>query len=185
MDDKAIVDLYWSRSERAISETAAKYGAYCRTIALNILGDEGAAEECVNDTYLAAWNSMPEARPSILSAFLGIITRRLAINQWKSKRTVSRGGGQLQLALDELSECISTDENMDERIEFEELTQAIQEFVADLPMTEMNVFVRRYWFMDSIRDICRRFGFSQSKVKSMLARTRNKLAIYLKRKGFI
>lgn len=185
MDDKAIVDLYWARSERAISETAAKYGAYCRAIALNILGDEGAAEECVNDTYLAAWNAMPEARPVILSAFLGTIARRLAINRWKSKRTVGRGGGQLQLALEELSDCIPSDENMDERIEFEELTRAVKRFVAGLPMTEMVVFVRRYWFMDSIRDICRRSGFSQSKVKSMLARTRNKLALYLKREGFI
>lgn len=185
MDDRSIVNLYWARNEQAISETAAKYGHYCHSIALNVLGDEGAAEECVNDTYLAAWNSMPDARPNILSAFLGAITRRLAINQWKHKRTIRRGSGQLQLALDELSECISTGENMDERIEFEELTQAIQNFVTDLPMTEMVVFIRRYWFMDPIKDICHRFGFSQSKVKTMLARTRNKLALYLKRRGFI
>ena len=184
MDDSAIVDLYWQRSEQALSQTARKYGRYCYAIAYNILGDASDADESVNDTYLAAWNAMPDARPAVLSAFLGSITRRIAIDRWRAKSAAKRGGGQITMALDELSECVPAGEGVEARLELGELSAAIDQFVKGLPTTEMGVFLCRYWYMRPIGDIARQFGFSQSKVKSMLARTRKKLLAYLKKEGF-
>ncbi len=184
MDDAAIVDLYWARDERAVAESQAKYGGYCLTIAGHILADGEDARECVNDTWLGAWNAMPEDRPKRLGAYLAAITRRVAINRWKAARTQKRGGGQTPLVIEELSECVPGGESAEARLEAEELGRAVAAFVRALPDTERRVFLCRYWYLDGIEDIAGAFGFSQSKVKSMLARTRKRLLAYLRKEGF-
>jgi len=183
MDDKQIVDLYWQRNETAIDETAAKYGPYCHSIAYNILDNDADAEESVNDTYLDAWNSMPPHRPSILSTFLGKITRRISIDRWRRRSAEKRGGGQITVALDELEECIADEKSVEQKVEAKLLADVINSFVKALPDTEQRVFLCRYWYMDSVESIAKEFGFSQSKVKSMLYRTREKLRAQLIKEG--
>lgn len=184
MEDPQIIELYWQRSEAAIAETDEKYGAYCRSIAHSILRSRQDAEESVNDTWLAAWNSMPPHRPNILSAFLGKITRRLSIDRFRSLTAEKRGGGQLPLALEELSDCVPAGSDPAEAAELEALTAAINTFLTTLPATERHVFLCRYWYLHTIPAIGERFGFSESKVKSMLHRTRSKLRDYLGKEGF-
>ncbi len=183
MDDKEIVDLYWQRDQTAVDETAAKYGSLCHSIAYNILGNHQDAEETVNDTYLNAWNSIPPHRPSVLSTFLGKITRRICIDRWRKRSAEKRGGGQIAVALDELEECIPNRESVEETAEAKLLSETINAFVKDLPAAERSVFLCRYWYMDSIETIAKEFGFSQSKVKSMLYRTREKLRAKLIKEG--
>lgn len=179
MEDSMIVDLYWARSEKAITETSSKYGKYCYAIAYNILKNAQDADESVNDTYMGAWNSMPPHRPSILSTFLGKITRRISINHWKTQSREKRGGGEMTLALDELAECVPSSNDTEQTIEIKELTSAINSFLSTLADTERDVFVCRYWLLASIEEISEKFQFSQSKTKSMLLRTRKKLSSYL------
>lgn len=183
MDDKEIVELYWRRNEAAIGETAARYGKFCHSIAFNILGNNEDAEESVNDTYLNAWNSIPPHRPSVLSTFLGKITRRVSIDRWRKRTAQKRGGGQIALALDELEECISGGKSVEQAVEAKLLSDVINSFVKSLPDTERSVFLCRYWYMDSVESIAKEFGFSQSKVKSMLYRTREKLRARLIKEG--
>lgn len=183
MEDAHIVDLYWARSETAIDATSEKYGKYCYAIAHNILTSAEDADESVNDTYLAAWNSMPPQRPSVLSSFLGKITRRISIDKWRARNAEKRGGGEIILALDELSDCVPFGTNVEQVIEAAELGKAIDRFVMALPLMERRVFICRYWYLDPIASICQRFGFSQSKVKVMLHRTRNSLRNYLEKEG--
>lgn len=146
MEDDRIVELYWSRSENAIAETSKKYGKYCYAIAYNILANAEDANEIVNDTYLGAWNSMPPHRPSALSTFLGKITRRASFDKWKMKKAEKRGKGEIPLALDELSEIIISPDTPEEIIIVQELTKAINRFLASLSELERNMFVCRYWF---------------------------------------
>lgn len=185
MDDEQIVELYWQRNENAINCTAEKYGKYCYSVAYNILGDASDSEESVNDTYLDAWNSMPPHRPSVLSAFLGKITRRTAIDKWRRKSADKRGSGQVPDALEELSECIPDKQSVESSFEAKHLSEVINDFIRRLPETEQKVFVRRYWHVESIQTISDKFGFSQSKVKSMLFRTRDKLRERLSREGLV
>lgn len=183
MEDSRIIELYWERSEQAIAETAAKYGSYCYAIAINVLHNREDAGECVNDTYLGAWDSMPPQRPSLLSAFLGKITRNLALKRWRDTHTQKRGGGQLPVVLEELEECISGKLSVEEQIEAKELAQWVNAFVSELPEVERKVFVCRYWYLDPVDAIALRFGFTKSKVKSMLMRTREKLKLSLSNYG--
>ena len=177
MEDVHIIELFWARSETAIGATSAKYGKYCYTIAYNILANAEDADESVNDTYLNAWNSIPPHRPSNLATFLGKITRRIAIDKWRSRSAEKRGGGEIPLALDELSDCIPAKSSVEQEVETEELEQGMNDFVMALPITERRVFICRYWYLDSISSISQQFGFSQSKVKVMLHRTRKDLRI--------
>ena len=185
MDDTQIVELYWARKESAIEETAAKYGSYCRSIAGNILQNQDDAEECVNDTWLGAWNSMPPHRPSVLSTFLGKLTRRISIDKWRRATAKKRGDGQLPLVLSELEDCISDGKSIEEETERKLLAEVIAAFVKSLPETEQKIFLCRYWYMDSVSAIATRFRFSESKVKSMLSRTREKLRIRLEKEGLV
>ncbi len=185
MDDTQIVELYWARKESAIEETTAKYGSYCRSIAGNILNNQDDAEECVNDTWLGAWNSMPPHRPSVLSTFLGKLTRRISIDKWRHVNAKKRGNGQLPLVLAELEDCISDGKSIEEETERKLLTEVISAFVKSLPETEQKVFLCRYWYMDSVGAIASRFRFSESKVKSMLSRTREKLRVRLEKEGLV
>ena len=185
MEDSCIVELYWERSERAISETSDKYGKYCYAIAYHILADPEDADESVNDTYLGAWNAMPPHRPSLLSTFLGKITRRISINRWNSRKADKRGKGEIPLALDELAEAVSAPGSPEEEVTAQELAQCIDRFLASLPKDEQDMFVCRYWFLTPVAEIAEKFSASPSKVKSALLRTRNKLKVHLKKEGFI
>ncbi len=183
--DEDIVALYWARDESAVKETAEKYGGYCYQIALQILCDREDAVECVNDAYLNAWNSMPPHRPAILSTFLGKITRFAALKKRRGMQAAKRCGGEPALVYEELEECIPADGDIASALEGKELAAVIDRFLILLPTTERRVFVCRYWYFDSISSICEQFGFSESKVKSMLFRTRKKLLSSLKKEGVI
>lgn len=185
MEDTRIIDLYWTRSEKAIAETSAKYGKYCYAIAYNILSNPQDADECVNDTYLKVWNLIPPNRPTILSAFLGKIVRRVSIDKWRSRNVGKRGSGEIIVALEELSECVPSSDNVEKAVEAAELERIIGSFVMSLPVMERRVFICRYWYLDSLGEICQQFGFTQSKVKMMLHRTRGKLLLYLKKESVI
>lgn len=179
MEDSRIVELYWQRSEDAISETSKKYDKYCNHIAYNILYNSEDAEECVNDTYMRAWNAMPPHRPGRLSTFLGKITRNLALNKYKSGNRQKRGGGQTDLVLTELEECICTNGRVEDIVEEMALTDAINRFLSELPKMNRVVFVRRYWYMDSIKAISKQYGMNQNHVTTMLFRMRKDLKLYL------
>ncbi len=184
MDDDQIIDLYLSRSEQAISETSTKYGHYCRTIALRILSDYSEAEECENDTYNAAWNAIPPTRPNYLSAFLGRITRNIALDRFDYKRAKKRNG-EFDVLLSELEECIPSANDVEGTYERGQIGKIISAFLRSIDREARFVFLRRYWYCDSIDTISRGLKLSQSKVKSMLFRTRNKLRIYLEQEGII
>ncbi len=184
MDDQQIVELYWQRSEAALSETAAKYSGYCHAIAYGILHDREDAEECVNDTYMEAWNSIPPHRPGVLSTFLGKLTRRLSIDRLRHKTAQKRGGGEVPLVLEELGECIANDDDPVGAYEKKRLGEIIRAFVGNLPETQRRIFICRYWHMEPIGTIAARLGWSESRVKSMLARTREKLRRILVKEGF-
>ena len=181
MEDSRIVDLYWRRDETAISETERKYGRFCFSISNNILRSREDAQECVNDTYLGAWNAMPPHRPEILSSFLGKITRRLSLKKLRDRSAGKRGGGGVEVSFDELEECVPSGRQIDERIEIAELAEIINAFLEALPLDERRVFLRRYWFFDSVSEISLRFGFGKSKVKMMLKRTRDKFLVHLQK----
>lgn len=184
MDDKSIVDLYFSRSEDAITQTDRKYGRYCYSIAYNILTNKEDAEESVSDTYMAAWQAIPPRRPSVLSTFLGKITRHISIDRWRERSAHKRGGGEVTLALEELEDCVAGMQNVETEYERKEIVRAYVKFLDTLPITERRVFLCRYWYVESIEAIADRFGFSQSKVKTMLHRTRAKLRKQLAEEGF-
>ena len=183
MNDREIVDLYWQRSERAITETDQKYGKYCRIIAYNILENAEDAEECVNDTWLSAWNAMPDKRPERLSPFLAKITRNFALKGIARRGAKKRGGGEFALALEELDECVSSGYELEREIENRELGRAIDRFVEQLPESEQLAFISRYWFLVPEREIAEKLGYSRSGVASLLKRTRNKLKTYLITEG--
>lgn len=183
MNDNDIIQLYWNRDEQAIEVTSDKYGHYCKAIARNILGNEEDAEECVNDTYLNAWNAMPTHWPNQLSAFLGKITRNLSFNKYKHTKAEKRNAG-ITLVLDELAECISDENTIEQVIDHQELVNAINLFVRDLSLEKRNMFVRRYWYADSVSSIAKDYGMLQGSVSKTLERIRKQLAVYLTERGF-
>ena len=183
MNDKSIVDLYFSRDEEAITQTDKKYGRYCYSIAYNILTNKEDAEESVSDTYMTAWRAIPPRRPSVLSTFLGKITRHISIDRWRERVATKRGGGEVTLALEELEDCVAGLQNVEMEYERKELIRAYVKFLDALPITERHVFLCRYWYVDSVEAIAEKFGFSQSKVKTMLYRTRAKLRKQLAEEG--
>lgn len=184
MEDVRIVELYWQRDDSAIPASAEKYGAYCAAIARNILGNAEDAEECVNDTWLGAWNSMPPHRPSVLSAFLGKITRNLSFNRYKQNRADKRGGGELPLVLEELAECVSGTASVEGELDRQELLRAINAFLSGLTPEKRALFVCRYWYADSVKDIASRTGMSEGRVSMALTRLRRSLYEYLTKEGF-
>lgn len=175
MDDKEIIDLYWARAETAISATDVKYGRYCRHIAYNILQSEEDVEECVNDAYLRAWNVMPPQRPDKLSAFLGKLTRNLALDRYRYNNRDKRGCGQLPLALDELAECAAARGSTDDIAERMALAELLNHFLASLPDQTRNMFMRRYWFFSPVKEIAADFSVSESAVKMTMLRARKEL----------
>lgn len=183
MNDSQIVALFFDRDQRAIEETAAKYGNYCYTIVHNILHNREDAEEAVSDTYFALWDAIPPHKPAILRTFLGKIARRTALKRWENTHAQKRGGGEVALALEELSEYLSDGATPETAMETAELTQILNAFLRKLPREERQVFVCRYWYLYPIADIAKRYGYTRSKVKSMLARTRMKLRATLSKEG--
>lgn len=183
MEDTEIIALYWERDERAVSETAEKYGRYCHSVAYRILQNNEDSEECVNDTYSGAWNAIPPHRPDLFSAFLAKITRRISLNRLRSKTAEKRGAGQYTVTLEELAECIPSSRTAEDTLETHELTRILNKFLDCLSKEERRVFLCRYWYLDSVKDIAKRFSFGESKVKMMLKRTREKLLVHLEKEG--
>ena len=183
MEDGDIIALYLERNQEAIAETEKKYGRYCYSIAYNILYNAEDAEESVNDALMNAWNSIPPHIPSILSAFLGKLTRYVSLKKWRYARAQKRGGGEITLAYEELSDCIPGNKSVEEELQEKELAEIIDRFLDELPAAERHIFICRYWYFDDISTISKQFGFSNSKVKSMLYRIRKKLLFRLNKEG--
>ena len=183
MDDSKIIDLYWARSQQAIIESEKKYGAYCRTVARNILDRAEDAEECVNDTWLRAWNAMPPQRPTVLQAFFGKLTRNLSLDRWRRDRAQKRGGCQVELALDELEDCLCARDRVDESVDAQTTADLISAFVHSLPRQDRVLFVRRYWYLDDIQTLAKTMSMGQGQVKSRLHRIRQRLKTELEKEG--
>jgi len=179
MNDSEIIELYWRKDPRAVALSIDKYGSYCFSVANNILHNEQDAEECVNDTWLKTWEAIPPSRPEVLRMFLAKITRRLSFDRYKAAKTRKRGGGEIPLVLEELSECIAAESDVEGQVDANELGRVINLFVGSLPERERNLFVRRYFFSESMKEIASRFGMSENNVTVILSRVRKKLRIRL------
>ena len=184
MEDYQIVGLYWKKDENAIKETSDKYGAYCFAIADNILQNTEDSEECVNDTWLNAWNAMPPQRPAKLRMFLAKITRNLSFNRFNARSAQKRGGGEIVLVLDELADCLASETDVVSEYEAKELGQSIRKFVQSLPERDGNIFVRRYFFTEPIAQIAKKYGLTENNVTVILSRIRKKLKTHLIKEGF-
>lgn len=184
MEDNAIVDLYLSRDEAAVERTAEKYGARLRSLAQGIVDDRQTAEECENDTYLQVWNAIPPHEPrDYLYAFLARITRHIALNCCRQRAALKRAAAVCQLS-DELEQCIPAPDDAACRLEETELREAINGFLSGLGEEKRNIFLRRYWYLDSISAISKRFGCSEGRVKTTLYRCRGQLRAYLEQEGY-
>ena len=184
MKDEQIVALYWDRNEDAIRETARKYGTYLSKIAYNVLSDLEDSKECVNDTYLKAWNSMPTHRPSVLSSYLGKIARQLSIDVFRKKRAQKRYASEYTLSLSELDDSFSDGSNTEQKVDAILLDEAVNTFLRTLPEDARNTFIGRYFFFDSLKDVADYCGMTESRAKSMLYRIRQSLRAYLEKEGF-
>ena len=181
MEDQQIIRLFFERSEQAITEQSRKYGALCFQIADNILDDPQDAEECVNDAWLGAWNSIPPQRPDPLRAYICRIVRNLSLKKLRANSALKRSG-RFEVSLSELEDCIPA-HSLDEQLAAGELSAQINAFLAALRRDDRVMFVRRYWFLAPVRELSKKFGFSESKTASMLHRTRGKLRRFLVEEG--
>ena len=184
MDDEAILDLYFVRDEQAVVETDRKYGGYCFTLANSILHNEQDSEETVSDTYMKVWKTIPPKRPSIFKMFLAKITRNLAFSRWRSYTADKRGGGEMELVLEELSGCIAAPGGVEDHLNAKELARAIRAFLNSLPQREQDIFLRRYFFVEESDVIAKRYGMKPATVQRTLSRTRGKLKKYLTQEGY-
>ncbi len=184
MDDNEIIELFFARDEGAIEAASREYGAYCAAIARGILDDRGAAEECVNDTWLKCWQSIPPQRPKSLKGFAGRIARNLALSARRGAMAQKRGGGQVQLALDELSEVVSGGETPEGALDRQAFRAALDNFLAALRPRDRDLFLRRYGYLDSVERLAKRFSMSQTQVTTTLHRLRVKLRAHLEQEGF-
>ena len=185
MEDQQIINLFWERSENAIVAIEEKYGSYCRKIADGILQNKEDAEECVNEMYLSAWNSIPPDRPDCLAAYLGRITRNLSLNRVKYHSAQKRGAGQHDLVLSELEDCIPAETNVEQEMDRRLLVKAIEDFLWKQPPQKRNIFVRRYWYLTPIKEIGKVYGMSESKIATLLFRMRKELKGYLEKEGIL
>lgn len=185
MEDEEIVSLYWERSETAIQETAGKYGRYCHAIAYNILHSHEDSEECVNDTYMRAWNSMPPNRPQALKTFLGRIARNLSLDRYEKLTAKKRGFGEIPLVLEELQECVPHPGVPENIVEDMALAELFDRFLAALPQERRRIFVRRYWYLSPVREIAEAYGLGESRVKVSLMRSRRELRQLLEKEGVV
>lgn len=183
MEDCKIIELYWQRDETAIEETRTKYGSYLHTISMNVVKNSEDAEECVNDTYLNAWNSMPPNRPALLKAYLGTIVRNLSLDCYKRRMTEKRRTNQFTVLLSELEECLPAAATVEQTLEDKEIASQISAFLKTLPVDKQRIFVMRYFYCEDFKEIGKKLGFSQSKIKSALFETRKKLRMHLEKEG--
>lgn len=183
MEDQQIIQLYWDRREQAIWESDRKYGSYCRSIARRILAVEEDAEECVNDTWLHAWNSIPPQRPNVLSAFFGKLARNLSLDRWRRNRAAKRGGDQVELALHELGDCLPAPGGPEQALDEKETGRVISQFLRTQTELDRALFIRRYWHLESIAALAQNFHLRESQVKSRLFRTRQRLKAALEKEG--
>ncbi len=184
MCDEEIVSLFFYRDENAIKALEDKYGKGLKNISYRILFDEEDAKECVNDAYMNTWNSIPDARPKSLFAYVGRIVRNLSINRLKKKETQKRGGDDTTLLLSELEGCISSDKRVEDEIEYKELAKVISEFLKSVKAEHRMIFVERYWYAKTIKDIAKDYKMSARKVEAILYRLRNKLREALIERGY-
>jgi len=184
MEDAQIVDLYFARSENAILETEKKYGRYCHYIAYQILNNDEDTKEVVNDTFLKIWNTVPPKRPEYLKCYVGMISSQLAIDRYNLYNAEKRGGGQLPLVLDELSECIPDDDNGMDIGDSIALRDTLNRFMRSLPKKTRDIFIRRYWYVCSISEIAKAYSMKESNVGMLLLRTRKKLEKFLRKEDF-
>ena len=185
MQDFAIVELYWARDEWAIERTAEKYGHYLIKIAYNVLSDYDDSLESVNDTYFKAWNSMPPHKPNVLSTYLGKITREVSIDMFRKKHREKRKVSEYAISLSELEDCVQTGNLTEQEVDLHLLADSINAFLRTLPSKNRSIFVGRYYFLDSIKEITTYYDMSESRVKSILHRTRIALKDHLLKEGFI
>lgn len=185
VEDSEIVALYWSRSERAVAETEAKYGPYCRAIAKRLLGDAGDAEETVNDVWLAAWRAIPPHRPEKLSLFLGKLARRIAVNRWQAENARKRGGGEIALSMEELGECLSARGGPEGELAGQELSAAVSRWLRTLSAEKRRAFLLRYWYALPVKEIAQKFGWSETKTANLLSRARAGLRAYLEKEDLL
>ena len=183
MQEETLLELYFSRSETALEQTKQQYGTYCYAIAYRILAQPQDAEECENETYWKAWQAIPPNRPHSLKAFLGKITRNLALHFWERNHAAKRGGNAVDLALDELTECIPASDSVEQAADAAALQACLQSFLQQLPRETRIVFVQRYWYLNSIAEIAQKNGMGESKVKMILLRTRKKLKAAFETEG--
>lgn len=184
MKDDAIIDLYFQRDENAILESDIKYGGYCRAIAGNILRSREDTEECINDTWFKAWNAMPPTRPDVLKLFFAKITRNLSFDKYKKMNAQKRGGGEIDIALSELEECIAAHSNVENEVNAKELENSVNRFLDTLPERERNIFLRRYFYVEKSGAIAQRYNLAPNHVSVILARTREKLKKHLTDEGY-
>ena len=184
MEDDKIISLYWQRKESAIQETEKKYNRYLMKIAYNILCNQEDSKESVNDTYFRAWNCIPPHKPFMLSTFLGIITRQISIDILRKHHSKKRSGSEYILSLSELNECIPCNFTPEQALEQKLLSHAIHAYLITLPEETRNIFLCRYFFLDSIHTIASYYNATESKIKSKLSRTRAGLKTYLEQEGF-
>lgn len=184
MEDEQIIDLYFERNEQAIFETNRKYGGYCYCVADAVLNSREDSEEVVSDTWHQAWKSMPPQRPNVLKMYLAKITRNLAFSAYRSRTAAKRGGGELEVALEELEGCLSDVKTPEQQLDFQELVASVRHFLDTIPEREQNIFIRRYFFVEKTAAIASRYGLRQNNVQQILSRTRRKLKSYLIQEGY-
>lgn len=184
MEDTRIIELYNARNEDAIRESDRAYGKLCYAIAENILHSRPDSEECVNDTWLRAWNVIPPEKPFSLRAFFSRITRNLAFDRYRSLHSQKEGQGELPLALEELSECIASPHDTEEEVELHRLGDSIRRFLDGLPARDRNIFLCRYYYTYSFREIAKAFGMKENYLRNLLSRQRQKLAEHLQKEDF-
>ena len=183
MDDTRIIDLFWERSEDAIAETSKKYGRYCLSIAYTILQNNEDSEECVNDTWIRAWGAMPPHRPYNLPAFLAKITRNLSLDRCRRDTADKRGAGRLRLALEELADCVPASYQVEQIVDEITLQELLNSFLGSLTQENRKIFMRRYWYMSTVKEIADEYGLTESKVKMSLLRSRRQLKKLLQKEG--
>ena len=184
MEEIPIIELFWERNEDAIAKAKKEYGSYIFYIANNLLHNEQDTEECLNDVLLAAWNSIPPHHPSNLKTYLGKLTREIAIDCLRKRSAQKRVSVEAAISFEELEEVIGEDD-IERSVQISELSRYLSAFLRTLREDERNIFIRKYWYFDSVKNICARYGFGQSKVLVTLKRTREKLAKYLKKEGYL
>ena len=185
MEDAAIIALYWERNQDAIEQSRQKYGTYCLTVSRNILDSREDAEECVSDTWLRAWNAMPPHRPDVLRMFFAKITRSISFSRFRQSSAKKRGGGSMQAVLDELAEVIADPSDVEDALDAHELSETVRQFIRELPEREGDVFLRRYFFSESMEEIAGAYGITVNNTAVILSRTRKKLRLRLIREGYL